>query len=264
MRWRKVLGATEARAMIERLTRLPAGVDGLRAIGTVTREDYERVVQDVLDEARGQGRRLRLLYQFGPEFDGFTAGAVWEDARLGLRYLRLFERCAVVSDLGWVRESARFVGALLPCPVKVFGNGEWQDALTWLTAPTARGALTHRLLPESGVLVIEPTGPLRADDFDALALVVDPWIEAHGHLRGLVVHARAFPGWDSLGSVFRHLRFVRDHHRRIHRVALCVDGQVAVLAPKVAEHFVKAELRHFDYDQLDLAIAWASAGAVDE
>jgi len=27
----------------------------------------------------------------------FTAGAVWEDTRLGVQYLRLFERCAIVE-----------------------------------------------------------------------------------------------------------------------------------------------------------------------
>jgi hypothetical protein len=104
-------------------------LDGLRAKGKITREDYDSVVQPLLDDARSQGRRIRLLYHFGPEFEGVTAGRAWEDARLGLRYLRLFERCAIVSDVGWIREASRVVGALMPCPVKAFGNAEWQDAL---------------------------------------------------------------------------------------------------------------------------------------
>jgi hypothetical protein len=250
--------------MLERLTNLPTGVDGLRAKGTITRDDYERVLQPLLDEARRQGRRVRLLYHLGAEFDGFTIGGAWEDAWLGLRYLRLFERCAIVSDVSWIREASRFVGAMMPCPVRVFGNPDWAAAVAWLTSPTGGGGIRHRLLPESGVLVIEPTGPLRAEDFDALALVVDPWIEAHGELRGLVVHARAFPGWENLGSLFRHLTFVRDHHRRVRRVAVCADGTLTALAPRLAEHFVKAELHHFGYDELDQAIAWAKAGTVDQ
>lgn len=245
--------------MIERLSDLPAGVDGLRAKGTVTREDYDSVVQPLLDEARSQGRRLRFLYHFGPEFHGFTAGAAWEDVRLGLRYLRLFERCAIVSDIGWIRETSRLVGVLLPCPVRVFGDGQWPQALAWLASSATEGGLPHRLLPECGVLVVEPDRPLRSEDFDALAMAVDPWIEAHGELRGLVVHAREFPGWENLGSVFRHLRFVRDHHRKIGRVALCAGGKLAALAPRLAEHFVAAEVQHFDYDEFDRAVAWAAA-----
>ncbi len=225
--------------MIERLKDLPADVDGFRARGKVTREDYEHAVRPVLDEARSRGRRLRFLYHFGPEFESVTPGAAWEDARLGLQYLRVFERCAIVSDVGWIREASRLASVLMPCPVKVFGNGQWQEALGWLTA--AAGRLAHRWIPERGVLIVEPHGPLGAEDFDALALSVDPWIEAHGTLRGLVVHAREFPGWQNLGSFFRHLRFVRDHHRKIRRVALCTGGPLASLAPKLAEHFVTAE-----------------------
>ncbi len=243
--------------MIDRLLDLPPGVEGLRARGTVTREDYERVLEPILDDAHSQGRRIRLLYHFGSDFDGFTAGAAWEDARLGLRHLRLFERCAIVTDVGWVRNASRLMGAMMLCPVKVFTEAEWQEALAWLTAPPAADGLTHRLLADSGVLVVEPHGALGREDFDALALAVDPWIEAHGELRGLVVHAREFPGWENPGSFFRHLRFVRDHHRRVRRVALCAGGALATLVPALAEHFVKADVRHFGYEELDTAIAWA-------
>jgi hypothetical protein len=248
--------------MIERVRDLPEGVDGLRATGMVTKDDYERVLQPILDEARSQGRRIRLLYHFGAEFEGFTPGGAWADARLGLHYLRLFERCAIVSDIAWVRESSRLVGAMMPCPVRVFANAEWQGALDWLSSPTPEGpALPHRLLAESGVLVVEPGRPLRSEDFDALAMVVDPWIEAHGELRGVVVHAREFPGWENLGAFFRHVRFVRDHHRRVRRIALAVGGRLADLAPALAEHFVAAEVKHFGYGDLDDAIAWASGRA---
>jgi SpoIIAA-like len=248
--------------MIERLRDLPAGVDGLRAMGKVTKEDYDTVLLPLLEEARAQGRCIRLLYHLGPEFEGFTAGGAWEDARLGLRYLRLFERCAMVSDVGWVREASRLAAFMMPCPVKVFGNQQWQEALAWISSPATPGAaLAHRLLPESGVLVIEPDRPLRAEDFDALALTVDSWIEAHGDLRGVVVHAREFPGWDNLGAFFRHLRFVRDHHRLVRRIAVAAGGRLADLAPKLAEHFIAAEIKHFDYEDLDRAIAWAGGRA---
>ena len=75
---------------------------------------------------------------------------------------------------------------------------------------------------------------------------------------GVVLHARAFPGWENVGSLLRHVRFVRDHHRTVRRVALAADAKLADLAPRLAEHFVRAELRHFGYDELDDAIAWAA------
>ena len=59
--------------MLERLQGLPEGIDGVKAVGRVSKEDYERVFEPLIDGARREGRRIRLLYQFGPEFEGSTA-----------------------------------------------------------------------------------------------------------------------------------------------------------------------------------------------
>ena len=58
--------------MLERLENMPAGVDGIRAAGTVTREDYDLVVEPILEEARRDGRRIRLLAQFDADFAGLA------------------------------------------------------------------------------------------------------------------------------------------------------------------------------------------------
>jgi hypothetical protein len=245
--------------MLERIDNLPSDVWGLRAKGRVSKDDYEHIVLPQLEEARREGRRIRFLYQIGPDFDGFTPGAAWEDFQVGLRYLRLFERCAVVTDIDWVRTATRAARPLMPCPVKVFDNGAFQQAVEWLTSPI-EPSLSYRLLPERGVLVVEPHGRLRAEDFDALDVAADSWIEsADGALRGLVVHAREFPGWENLGSFLRHVRFVRDHHRKIRRVALAVDSTVARIAPALVDHFVQAEVKQFSADDLEPAIVWAGA-----
>ena len=244
--------------MIEKLKDLPSGIDGVKAVGKITTEDYEQVFVPFLDEARREGRRIRFLYQLGPEFEGFTPGAAWEDAKIGLNYMRLFDGCAVVTDLGWVRELTRLVGFLMPCPVQVFGNLERDKAIGWLGSLPEGAAVSHRLLPEFGVIVVEVKQALRAQDFDSLAFTADTWIEAHGNLQGLVIHAREFPGWENLGSLLRHVRFVRNHHREVKRIALAADSQLARLAPKIAEHFVQAAVKGFGYDELDNAIAWAS------
>ena len=245
--------------MLERVQELPEGVDGIRARGEITKQDYENVVAPLLDAARREGRRIRLLYQFGPEFERFTAAGAWEDVRIGIQYLRLFERCAIVSDVGWIRDASQLVGTMMPCPVRIFGNHEWQEALDWLGKSAEGSRLSHRLLSEEGVLILEPEGALRSEDIEAIAMTVDPWIEAHGALRGVVVHARAFPGWENLSSFLRHLRFLRDYQRKVGRVALAADGKLAALTPKLAEHFVSAEVKHFAFTDLEAAVAWAAA-----
>jgi len=80
--------------------------------------------------------------------------------------------------------------------------------------------------------------------------------------QGRVIHAREFPGWENVGSFLRHLQFVRDHHRKVKRIALAADAKLASLAPKVAEHFIQAEVKSFGYDELDSAIAWAGGRTI--
>ncbi|HTZ99406.1 MAG TPA: STAS/SEC14 domain-containing protein [Candidatus Aquilonibacter sp.] len=247
--------------MIEKLTDLPTGVDGVKAVGKISREDYEQVMVPLFDEARRSGRRLRFLYQLGPEFEGFTPGAAWEDARIGLQSLRIFDGCAVVTDLGWIREMARFMGFFMPCPVRVFTNVERLQAIDWLAALPEGPAVSHRLIPESGVIVVEVKQALRAQDFDALSATADAWIESHGSLTGLVIHAREFPGWENLGGLLRHLRFVRNHHREVKRIAFAADSRLTNVAPVLGEVFTSAEVKSFTYDDLDIAIAWASKPA---
>jgi hypothetical protein len=244
--------------MLQRINDLPAGIEGIRASGTVSGEDYERVMLPLLRDARSQGKRLRFLYHLGPDFESFSAGAAWEDASLGLRYLRRFEACAIVSDVSLIRESSKLLAPFIPCPVRTFPNDGLADAISWLGSVAQAAKLSHRMLP-GGVVVVEIASALRASDFDALATAVDSWIEAHGTLHGIVIHTREFPGWEDPAGFFRHVRFVRDHHLQIGKVAFAADGTVAHLVARLAEHFAGAEVKHFDYGALGAAIAWASA-----
>ncbi len=123
---------------------MPAGIQALEAVGTVTAADYGRVFAPLVDRARQTGSRMRLLYQFGPGFRRITPGALWADTRLGVSYVRLLDGCAVVSDLGWIRAPSRGIGAWMPCPVRVFNDNERDEAAAWLTSlPDGAGASTR-------------------------------------------------------------------------------------------------------------------------
>lgn len=244
--------------MLEKLTDVPVGIEAVRAVGTVSKDDYQQVLEPLVDQARNEGRRLRFMYQIGPDFEGFTAGAAWEDARLGLQSLRMFDGCAIVSDIGWIRESMRLFEFWMPCPIRVFANEERDQALAWLSSLPEGPGVEHRLVAESGVIVVEVHRPLRVQDFDALAETADTWLQTHDALPGIVLHAREFPGWENLAGLLHHIRFVREHHRKVGKVALAADSKLASLAPHVVEHFISAEVKHFEYDQLDQAITWAA------
>ena len=120
--------------------------------------------------------------------------------------------------------------------------------------------IQYELLRGRGILILKPEGALRAEDFTALASAVDPYVEQHGELAGLVVDAPSFPGWENFAALLSHLRFVRDHHRRIRRIAVVSDSTLLAAGPKIASHFVSAEVRSFDTAGRAAALAWIEAG----
>lgn len=116
--------------------------------------------------------------------------------------------------------------------------------------------LAHQLSRATGVLTLAPSGPLSADDFAAVAAEVDPWIAEHGELRGLLIHAKQFPGWQDFAAFLGHLGFVRTHVQKVRRLAIASDSAFLTIAPQIAKVFVHAEVRHFGYAECDAAAEW--------
>jgi hypothetical protein len=116
--------------------------------------------------------------------------------------------------------------------------------------------VNHELLRTEGILIIHPEGPLEAMDFQKIAQEIDPYIEANGKLCGLMIDAASFPGWKDFAGLLAHLRFVKDHHRRIRRIAVVTDSDLLTIAPKIASHFVQAEVKPFARSQRDEALHW--------
>jgi hypothetical protein len=232
----------------------------VRAVGTLSREDYEAVVVPMLEAAAREGRRLRFLCVVDEDFRGLTPDAAWADAKLGLAAMRNLEGCAVVSDLAWVRDTTQLAGFFLPGHVRVFGADERDEAVRWLESLPGRLATT-RIDPAAGVVVVDVPQALRREDVEVIASAVEGWLADHAELPGLVLHAASFPGWENVGALVQHLRFVGGHQGRIGRVALAVDGQPVGIAARVAGTLLHPEVRQFAADRLDEAVAWAGAGA---
>lgn len=116
--------------------------------------------------------------------------------------------------------------------------------------------LKHELLRDDGILVLKPGGALEASDFERVARELDPYIEERGDLRGLLIETESFPGWSDFAAFISHLRFIRDHHHHIAKVAAVSDSAFLSIAPRIASHFVNAEVRHLEFASRDAAVAW--------
>ena len=110
--------------------------------------------------------------------------------------------------------------------------------------------------PRKGLLIVAPEGPLTAKDFRGVAAIVDPYIAERAVLRGLLVRAPTFPGWESFGALIEHMKFVHNHHRDIERVAAVTDSDFLRIAPAIARHLLRPEIRVFPSNQEAEALAW--------
>ena len=120
--------------------------------------------------------------------------------------------------------------------------------------------IKFELLRDRSILLIIPRGPLEKEDFEQLAKEIDPFIAENGKLVGVMIRTESFPGWESFGALASHLKFVADHHQQIERIAAVTDSGFLKIVPRIASHFVRAQIKHFEFKEEDRALAWLEAG----
>lgn len=118
--------------MITPLPDMPAGTIGFEAHGAISAEDYRSVLEPAYDAASAAGQKLRVLAVLGPDFEGFDAGSMVEDARAGFAHWSSWERIAIVTDRDAVATTIRWLGWLVPGDVRVFPLAELAAATDWL------------------------------------------------------------------------------------------------------------------------------------
>jgi SpoIIAA-like len=130
-----VVASPERRiAVLERITDLPDTVLGFKASGELTGDDYRNVLIPAVEAALDKQEKLRLLYLLGNEVTGFSAGAAWEDSKVGLAHVMKWEKVAVVTDKEWLRHSVNILGYLIPGETKSFSTKEEAEARAWITS----------------------------------------------------------------------------------------------------------------------------------
>lgn len=121
--------------MIEPLENLPGGVIGFRAVGTVEPDDYKDVLDPAVEAAEAAGDGVRLVYVIGDDFDRYSLGALWQDAKLGGGHgLKVWKRIAIVTNHDWIGHSVSIFARLFPGEVRVFELEQEDAAVAWAAA----------------------------------------------------------------------------------------------------------------------------------
>jgi len=116
--------------------------------------------------------------------------------------------------------------------------------------------IDYTLDSSTGILHLRPTSALEQSDFEQLAKAVDPLIVQRGSLAGIIVETPGFPGWSSFGALAAHLRFVKNHHQHVRKIAIVTDSPIGNVAENLVGHFVSAEVKQFASSELETARLW--------
>jgi hypothetical protein len=122
--------------MIELIKELPDNVVGIVARGRVTNEECDEVLRPAMERSLKRHGKVRLYYEIGSRFPG----AGWGDLDVAIDHLPQWERIAVVTDTGWVRQTVNALRFLLASEVRVFTSDESDEGRAWIAAAPGAGA----------------------------------------------------------------------------------------------------------------------------
>ena len=109
--------------------------------------------------------------------------------------------------------------------------------------------LNHELVHHLGIFVLSPVGPLETADIEEFASRVDPYIEKNGNLKGMVVYVERFNGWKNIASFRSHIKFIKNHHNSVEKVATVSDSTLLSGLQKLTGYFIHPDVRHFSFSE---------------
>ena len=98
--------------------------------GKVDKNDYDLLVPQLEGIIR-KGGNIRLLIEL-IDFEGWTLGALWEDAKFNLKHVKNIVKFAIVGDRKWEKTMAAFIKPFVKAQIKYFDTNRIDDANAWI------------------------------------------------------------------------------------------------------------------------------------
>ena len=121
--------------MLQIMTDVPPHVVGVRAVGQVTKEDYEQVLVPALEKASKQFGELNFLMIFETDLSNFTYGAWMQDAKISFKHFTKWNKIAIAIDKKAIQKLSYVFNYLSPAESKGFSLEELEQAKAWVAAP---------------------------------------------------------------------------------------------------------------------------------
>lgn len=118
----------------------------------------------------------------------------------------------------------------------------------------------ERMIEDERVLVLECSGQLTADEFQAVHALVHERLDERGR-RGLVLSLDGFEGYDGPAALLEDVRVDLKHRNDFDRIAIVGDQRWLQWGSLVAKLLTQGELRWFEQSAYDDAVRWAAQAA---
>jgi len=119
--------------MLRYINDLPKHVIGIHAVGEVSKEDYEKVLIPRMEELVARQGEINYLLILETEVGNFTAGAWWDDFKLGLKHFTKWNKIAIVTDQKMVEWLSDAFTVFIPGKSKGFPMSELDAAIKWVS-----------------------------------------------------------------------------------------------------------------------------------
>jgi len=97
--------------------------------GKLTEKDYEIVIPELERRIEEYGN-LRLLIIL-EDFQGWTAGALWEDIKFDFKHFHDFDKIALVGDRNWEKTATLFLKPFTGAELSYFTMEDLDEARNW-------------------------------------------------------------------------------------------------------------------------------------
>ena len=111
------------------------------------------------------------------------------------------------------------------------------------------------LTAADNIVEVALKGNIRAHDFDRIRQHIDELIAKYGEIC-LLIDASEFEGWQDIEAAKSHFLFIREHNRRVERIAILGSQQWQYWLGAVVAVFVHPEVKCFESNERESALRW--------
>lgn len=120
--------------MLQVINDLPKDVVGFRATGTVTSDDYEKILIPEVDKLADRQDKLNYLFVLDTDLSNVQPGAWLDDVKVSLKHFSKWNKIAIVTDKPGLNKVVETVDTLMHGETRTFTSSQLDEAKAWLAA----------------------------------------------------------------------------------------------------------------------------------